>query len=112
MRKKLVSNVVYHMDIALLAGDKFLGKANITFKMESTNDTQGLFLDFMGSKIHRLMINGKPSDPKLAFDGMRIKLDNTLLKAGQQNTVTLNFLNSYRSDGVGFHSFTDHTDNN
>lgn len=99
------------MDFALLAGDKFLGKAMITFVMESANDTQGLFLDYMGSKIHSLMINGKPSDPKLAFDGMRIKLDSSLLKAGQQNTVTLNFLNSYRSDGNGLHSFTDHTDN-
>jgi hypothetical protein len=49
MRKNLVSDVVYHMDLAMLQGDKFLGRAKITFKMESVaNETQALFLDFVG----------------------------------------------------------------
>jgi len=41
------------MDLAMLKGDKFLGKANITFNMESPkdNNTQGLFLEYAGSKI-------------------------------------------------------------
>jgi hypothetical protein len=34
-RKSLVSDVAYKMDLAILSGDQYFGKANITFKMGS-----------------------------------------------------------------------------
>ena len=98
------------MDLAILSGDQYFGKANITFKMNDQKNTQALFLDFLGSKVQSLVINGKASDPKLAFNGNRIELDQKLMKPGQENVITMNFLNKYRSDGTGLHSFTDQTD--
>ena len=101
------------MDLAIMSGEQYFGKANITFKMNDKKDvTQPLFLDFLGSKVQSLVINGKPSDPKVAFNGNRIQLDQKLMKPGQVNVITMNILNKYRSDGTGLHSFTDHTDNN
>jgi len=99
------------MDLAILSGDQYFGKANITFKMNQLKEnTQDLFLDFLGSKVQSLVINGKAADPKVAFDGNRIKLDQKLMKPGQVNVITMNILNKYRSDGTGLHSFMDQTD--
>lgn len=61
-------------------------------------------MDFYGSKISNLIINDVQVDSKAAFKNGTIVLSE--LKLGP-NIVTMNFLNQYRNDGFGFHSFVD-----
>ena len=74
----------------------------IAFDSNSEADT---FLDFHGTEIKNLIINGKPSDHVLAKS--RVALSN--LKKGR-NLVTMSILNKYRDDGYGLHSFIDQVD--
>lgn len=71
-----------------------------------------LFIDFHGTKVSQLIVNDAVQEGKTEEyfkDGMII-LKNGQIQMGQ-NTVKVSFLNDYRNDGIGFHSFIDQVDN-
>jgi hypothetical protein len=68
--------------------------------LNSSKETS-TFLDFSGEEVRELKVNGK--ELKDAFKNKRIKID--LVKG--KNEISSLFLNKYRNDGHGMHSFED-----
>ncbi|MGN7200296.1 aminopeptidase N [Arthrobacter sp. SAFR-044] len=66
----------------------------------------GTFLDFIGSSVHSVILNGKSLPVGDVVDGARIMLDN--LRAENQVTVTGTAL--YSRSGEGMHRFVDPAD--
>lgn len=64
------------------------------------------FLDFIGSEVHSVFLNGKGLDVADVVDGSRIRLEN--LQAENQVTVTGTAL--YSRSGEGMHRFVDPAD--
>ncbi|MGK3648656.1 aminopeptidase N [Pseudarthrobacter enclensis] len=64
------------------------------------------FLDFIGSSVHSVQLNGKGLDVAEVVDGARIRLDN--LQHENQVTVTATAL--YSRSGEGMHRFVDPAD--
>ena len=61
----MISNVSYELIIALPKGGQYFGKviANFDVKVLAKNGTNDqLFIDYFGSDIKNLVINGKPID--------------------------------------------------
>lgn len=75
-----------------------------------TDKDDQLFLDFVGTQVSNLVVNDEQitADEKPYFDNGMIFLPKGL-KEGK-NTVKLQFLNDYRNDGYGVHSFLDKED--
>lgn len=84
-----------------------MGQTTIKFNLSKKPEKE-LFIDFEGKQINNVQINGKPSAQN-SYDGFRILLDSNLLQV-KENTVLITFLNGYRNDGDGLHSFVDQTD--
>jgi aminopeptidase N len=68
-----------------------------------------LTLDFRGYKISSYNLNGEAVTDEDCFINHEIKLPNKNLKLGL-NKLSLCFINKYRIDGSGFHSFIDPSD--
>ena len=102
----------YWVDLGLAKGDFFIGRTKVEFKLDQKPTGQDLFLDFRGVKIGNYQINGQDAlaDGKKLFAGQHVALPTALLKEGQVNTVEMLFLNKYKSDGEGLHSFVDKED--
>nr|WP_217509445.1 aminopeptidase N [Pseudarthrobacter sp. C4D7] len=66
----------------------------------------GTFLDFIGSSVHSVLLNGRSLPVADVVDGARIRLDN--LQAENQVTVTGTAL--YSRSGEGMHRFVDPAD--
>lgn len=64
-------------------------------------------------KIGNYLVNGQDAlaDGKKHFAGQHVALPSAMLKEGQMNTVEMLFLNKYKKDGEGLHSFIDKEDN-
>lgn len=75
----------------------------ITFTAEAGAST---FLDFIGSEVHSVVLNGKGLGVDEVVDGARIRLDD--LQAENQVTVTGTAL--YSRSGEGMHRFVDPAD--
>ena len=73
---------------------------------------QDLFLDFRGIKIAKYIVNGVEAlaEDQSLFSGHRVKMPTGLLKVGDMNHVQMVFLNKYRKDSEGLHSFIDTED--
>jgi len=71
-----------------------------------------LFVDYQGLGIKDLILNGKPVDEKLVFNGQRITLPRSLLNLGETNTLNVTFKSTYKNDGTSSHHFKDPEDGN
>ncbi|QDG88368.1 aminopeptidase N [Pseudarthrobacter sp. NIBRBAC000502770] len=75
----------------------------ITFTAEPGSST---FLDFIGSTVHSVLLNGKSLQVGDVVEGARIRLDNL----GAQNQVTVTGTALYSRSGEGMHRFVDPAD--
>ena len=111
VRAECFSDVSYDIKLNLPRGDWFSGCADIKFKVNKMPTTD-LFFDFRGIKIAEYAINGQPvaENPNI-FKNHHVSIPSAMLTANEQvNTVKIYFLNKYRKDGVGLHSFIDKVD--
>ena len=110
IRAKCLKDVSYDVKLNLPRGDYFSGCVDVRFTVTQlpTNDT---WLDFRGLKITEYQINGEAADSsKDLFNNHHVLLPNAQLRVNQVNEVRIFFLNKYRTDGVGLHSFVDKVD--
>ena len=79
--------------------------------MSQVPDTD-LFFDFRGIKIAEYTINNQPvAESANIFNNHHVLIPSAMLHGeGMSNSVKIFFLNKYRTDGVGLHSFTDKVD--
>lgn len=107
-RKELLSNVAYDFTLTLPKGSTYFGKATIQFDLSRVPSSydQPLFLDYLGTKISKLVVNEQDVQPN--FDNGMIFLQKGLRPG--KNIVSFIFLNNYRNDGAGMHSFIDNVD--
>ena len=61
-REKALSNVKYEVSLALLKGKSFFG--HLVAEFDSTDDH--IFLDFLGTGVDGIKVNGKPQKAKIA----------------------------------------------
>ena len=111
VRAECFSDVSYDIKLNMPRGEWFTGCADIKFKVNKMPTTD-LFFDFRGIKIAEYAINGQPvaENPNI-FKNHHVSIPSAMLTANEQvNTVKIFFLNKYRKDGVGLHSFTDKVD--
>lgn len=109
LRKQCIDEVEYKVDLMLPKGNKFGGRVKINFKLLQRTSKE-LAIDFRGTHIAKLTINGTLVNDEKTFFNHEIILDQNLLKEGEMNTVEMYIWNQYRKDGVGMHSFTDKVD--
>ena len=109
-RAQCLSDVSYHVRLNLPRGDWYSGCFKTDFKVNEAPTTD-LFFDFRGIKIAQYSINGVAvADEARFFKNHHVTLPSSMLKVGETNTVELFFVNKYRKDGVGLHSFVDKVD--
>jgi hypothetical protein len=113
MRSSLVSNVEYEVQLSLPKGPTYFGKAAVTFNLTTVPNPseQPLFLDFFGTDVANLNINGKAIQGEASsyFKNGMITLSSEHLRPGM-NKISVELINNYRNDGYGVHSFTDKVD--
>ncbi|MEW1804917.1 aminopeptidase N [Pseudarthrobacter sp. NPDC080039] len=107
-RSALVSTTSYDVSLDVRqAADPavpgYTSRSVITFTAEPGAST---FLDFIGSDVHSVFLNGKGLPVEDVVEGARIRLDN--LRAENQVTVTGTAL--YSRSGEGMHRFVDPAD--
>jgi len=107
-RSALISTTSYDISLDVRqAADPavpgYTSRSVITFAAEPGSST---FLDFIGSSVHSVLLNGKGLPVGDVVDGARIRLDN--LRAENQVTVTGTAL--YSRSGEGMHRFVDPAD--
>ena len=107
-RSALISTTSYDisLDVRQAADPAVAGytsRSVITFTAEPGSST---FLDFIGSSVHSVLLNGKGLPVEDVVHGARIRLDN--LRAENQVTVTGTAL--YSRSGEGMHRFVDPAD--
>ncbi|MDQ0732232.1 aminopeptidase N [Arthrobacter sp. B1I2] len=107
-RSALISTTSYDisLDVRQAADPAVAGytsRSVITFTAEPGAST---FLDFIGSDVHSVLLNGKGLPVEDVVDGARIRLDS--LRAENQVTVTGTAL--YSRSGEGMHRFVDPAD--
>ena len=110
----MVEDVSYEVLMAIPKGKTFFGKIMVTFKLkEMPENDKPLFLDFYGRHIEDLQINGikiSQTNGSSSFKNGTVDLSQgNALKSGI-NSVSMYFINEYRTDGYGFHSFVDQVD--
>ena len=107
-RSTLISTTSYDVSLDVRqAADPavpgYTSRSVITFTAEPGAST---FLDFIGSDVHSVFLNGKGLPVEDVVEGARIRLDN--LRAENQVTVTGTAL--YSRSGEGMHRFVDPAD--
>ncbi|TQJ61248.1 aminopeptidase G [Arthrobacter sp. SLBN-83] len=107
-RSALISTTSYDisLDVRQAADPAVAGytsRSVITFTAEAGSST---FLDFIGSSVHSVLLNGRSLQVEDVVDGARIRLEN--LRAENQVTVTGTAL--YSRSGEGMHRFVDPAD--
>ena len=87
-------------------GTDYSGIMQVVFQL---TDLEEVFLDYSGSSISELIVNGItiPEAPAKSFVSGRITLPTEHLRVGHVNVATVVFQNKYFNDGNGLHSFTD-----
>ena len=124
MRKSLLTkedgtyNVKYDLVLTIrrstdkLENEKhdFEGVLNATFDYYPKADTKDpfLFLNFVG-EIHYLDYNGTKAD-NFTYEKNRLKIDLSLLKPNESNTLKILFSGDYNHNGVGLHHYIDPSD--
>jgi len=96
--------VGYTVSLSLRAGAKtYDGDCTITFSYQGVEPT---FLDFTGSVIEELVVNGQ--EHVAEWTGNRIHLPSEWLEAS--NEIRIRYVNEYDHSGEGFHQFVDPED--
>lgn len=81
----------------------YTSRSVITFTAEPGSST---FLDFIGSSVHSVLLNGRSLQVGDVVDGARIRLDNL----GAENQVAVTGTALYSRSGEGMHRFVDPAD--
>ena len=107
-RSALISTTSYDvsLDVRHAADPAVPGypsRSIITFTAEPGSST---FLDFIGSSVHSVLLNGRSLQVGDVVDGARIRLDNL----GAENQVTVTGTALYSRSGEGMHRFVDPAD--
>ena len=100
----------YDVKLNLARGEYYSGLVTARFLVKSL-PSRDIFIDFRGSKIDELSVNGDIVQPKAedqpVFHDHRIRVPTDILRANQFNEIKVYFLNIYRTDGVGLTTFTE-----
>ena len=109
----MISDTAYDVSVALPKGSTYFGHVKIDFNAKQVpSKDKPIFLDYLGQKIKNFKINGQKIDSLENTEYIktsRIPIPNDKIKKGK-NTVEIDFLNQYRNDGQGLHSFIDQVD--
>src|SRR3712207_3284027 len=101
-------NINYNLFLKLKKGETYDGVLTILFQLKSVSSD--LFLDYAGTQVHELFINGTKIDTNDNYESIRdrrfLKLAEDKIRTGK-NEVIIRFSNLYSNDGLGLHSFTD-----
>lgn len=110
-RGELVKDVSYGLLLRLSqtrdAG--YSGSFRVEFTLAKRSD-KPLFLDFQGSQISNVVINGEPATAGVTFEGHRVQLPAQALRVGAANRVTFEFENTYVANSAGLHFYKDPQD--
>ncbi|MDQ0769142.1 aminopeptidase N [Pseudarthrobacter defluvii] len=107
-RSALISTTSYDvsLDVRQAADPAVRGYTSRSIITFTAEPGAGTFLDFIGSSVHSVILNGKGLRVEDVVDGPRIRLDN--LRAENQVTVIGTAL--YSRSGEGMHRFVDPAD--
>lgn len=104
LRSTIVSDVCYDLRITLTKQESYAGRLIASFK--SSDACKSIWLDFRGSKVSTVTINGTPSE--VIHKNSRVYLPS--LVQGD-NIIEISFSNKYSRDGLGLHYYKDPEDN-
>ncbi|NNF61353.1 MAG: aminopeptidase N [Gammaproteobacteria bacterium] len=105
-RSGLVSDVRYHIDLALDAdAPEYIGTVVAEFTLATARSQ--LSLDFKGGTVYAVEINSIES--KVSYNGAWIGLESQYLQAGR-NKVVIHYSHPYSSDGAGLQRTRDSED--
>ena len=109
-RAQCFSEVRYDVKLNLPRGQWFTGCVEVSFKV-SEIPSKDVFFDFRGIKIAEYHINdvAVPIDAK-KFKNHHVQIPTGMLSLGETNSAKIYFLNKYRKDSIGLHSFIDKVD--
>jgi hypothetical protein len=103
-RSKAITDVNYTLALALLRGGKtFHGDVKIAFTLKEV-PADGLFVDYKGKMVLRLVVNGTRVMKGNPFRDHRVYFDKDLLKVGS-NEVEIRFESNYVRDNQGVHYY-------
>ena len=110
-RKSLLNeDLEYTVKMSLPRGDYFFGSFSMKFSLNSIPGSKPLYLDFRGVQITNYKVNAKDVEyAENIFTNHLIEIPSSHLNLGE-NELSMDFLNKYRKDGVGLHSFIDSVD--
>ena len=94
----------YKIFLNLNKGELYDGLVHISF---ATASADGVFLDYCGDLVSKLLLNGNEIDPATAYASGKIHLPSEHIRVEGINLVEVSFANRYYNDGNGLHSFTD-----
>jgi aminopeptidase N len=105
-RASRIDDVSYELTLDLTRGARtYRGEVVIRFAV--VEGSEHTFLDFKGTTIERLEMNGRAITPE--WDGYRLTLPAGAL--APHNTLRISYENEYDHTGDGFHQFIDPEDN-
>ncbi len=107
LRKKQVDDVRYALDIDLPETDiPFQGKVRMDFSFRPQGEA--LRVDFDKGEVLNVEVNAQKV--KFAYDGMAIRLDESLFKSNAANVLEITYSHAYSKDGAGLYWFKDPVD--
>jgi aminopeptidase N len=101
-------NIRYTLFLKCHKGDSFDGYLTLNFELQTVSSD--LFLDYAGTAVHEVSVNGTKVETTDKYESIRdrrflkVPVDN--LKQGA-NEVRVRYSNLYANDGLGLHSFVD-----
>lgn len=105
-----LSNVKYDIIMVVGKNNTYSGKVTVKFNLDNKG-LQEVFLDFHGTKVIELTINGQSyKGSSITFTQHRIIIPQKYLS--QENSVTVKFENEYVHNSAGLHQFVDPVDSN
>lgn len=110
-RGKLLKNVKYHLTMVMPKDkDYFTGEFKTTFDL-SSHDHSKFHIDFHGEQISHVEVNGqKCEEADIKFHNHRIKIEKSGLLKDSENSILLNFKNTYVDNSAGLHKYVDPKD--
>lgn len=104
-RKAMVTGYIdYELTLLLAKGKRYSGIVQMTVHLAAQKD---LFIDFEGTAINKVVVNGRTMhDVAARWNRHFLLVSRDMLQKGE-NKVTVSFQNDYSSDGEGLHSMTD-----
>lgn len=82
--------------------EQYSGEMSIKFRYNKVEGVDGTFIDFFGKKLTRLEANGTSLlDSPAAWTASRLHFGDSVLKNGQENEITIHFVNDYDHTGAG-----------